>query len=341
MTSYSSHLRRVLSSAASAAAIALAGCGTDGTSPRARALRPLSPEMVARLEQKHMPKRATILIRLFKEESELEVWKQDTTGRFALLRTYPICRWSGQLGPKIAQGDRQAPEGFYTITPAQMNPNSHYYLSFDIGYPNAYDRAHGRTGSDIMVHGDCSSRGCYAMTDEQISEIYALARESFLGDQQSFQLQAYPFRMTPLNIARHRDNPNMPFWRMLKEGNDHFEVTHLEPKVNVCETRYVFDAQLGSTDMPANGAGPWRSTDAFAAASRAPLTFNPDGWCPPYQVPQEIAVEVSEKNRRDEIEIADLARSGTPTVPVRTRMDGGTHPIFREGVRTANGERFE
>src|ERR671929_153697 len=165
--------------------------------------------MMRDLEKKSMPKESPILVRTFKEESELEVWKQDTTGHFALLKTYPICRWSGELGPKIKEGDRQAPEGFYTITPAQLNPNSHYYLSFDIGYPNAFDRAHGRTGSNLMVHGDCSSRGCYAMTDEQIAEIYALARESFFGGQKSFQIQAYPFRMTPVNMAKHRNSVQM------------------------------------------------------------------------------------------------------------------------------------
>src|SRR5438128_8066356 len=139
--------------------------------------------MLAQLEQKNMPKDSPILIRLFKEESEIEVWKQDTSGRFALLKTYPICRWSGELGPKTREGDRQAPEGFYTVTPGQMNPNSHYYLAFDIGYPNAFDRSHGRTGSQLMVHGTCSSRGCYAMTDEGIAEVYAIAREAFAGGQ--------------------------------------------------------------------------------------------------------------------------------------------------------------
>ena len=124
-----------------------------------------------------------------------------------------------------------------------MNPNSQYYLSFDLGYPNAYDRAYGRTGAQLMVHGDCSSRGCYSMTDEQISEIYALGRDSFFGGQKSFQVQAYPFRMTAQNLARHRNSPHLAFWKMLKKGNDHFEVTKLEPKVNVCEKRYVFDAQ--------------------------------------------------------------------------------------------------
>ena len=146
------------------------------------------------------------------------------------MKTYPICRWSGELGPKIKEGDRQAPEGFYNITPGQMNPNSQYYLSFDLGYPNTYDRSYGRTGSQLMVHGDCSSRGCYSMTDEQISEIYALGRDAFFGGQKSFQVQAYPFRMTAQNLARHRNNPNIAFWKMLKKGNDHFEVCSSSPR---------------------------------------------------------------------------------------------------------------
>jgi murein L,D-transpeptidase YafK len=124
-----------------------------------------------------------------------------------------------------------------------MNPNSQFYLSFNMGYPNAYDKAWGRTGAHLMVHGDCSSRGCYAMTDDQIGEIYALARESFFGGQRAFQVQALPFRMTPRISPSHRNNPNMPFWRMLKEGSDHFEITRQEPKVDVCEKRYVFNAE--------------------------------------------------------------------------------------------------
>ena len=146
-------------------------------------MKELSPEMLALLEQKNMPKDSPILVRIFKEESELEVWKQDTTGRYELLKVYPICRWSGELGPKKVEGDRQAPEGFYTITPGLMNPNSNYYLAINIGFPNAYDKANGYSGAFLMIHGDCSSRGCYAMTDEQIGEIYSLARESFLGGQ--------------------------------------------------------------------------------------------------------------------------------------------------------------
>ncbi len=210
---------------AAACTLVLAGCnyenaGLMGLEPKH--LKPLPPELVSLVEQKGMTKQSPILIRIFKEEAELEVWKQTAAGDYALLKTYPICRWSGELGPKIREGDRQAPEGFYTITPGQMNPNSNYYLSFNIGYPNAYDRALGRTGAHLMVHGDCSSRGCYSMTDEQIGEIFALAREAFDGGQRSFQVQAYPFRMTPENMAKHRNSPHMAFWKMLKEGNDHF-----------------------------------------------------------------------------------------------------------------------
>jgi murein L,D-transpeptidase YafK len=270
--------------------------------------------MLAEIESKNMDKDSPILIRSFKEESELEVWKQDRTGRYALLKTYPICRWSGELGPKFKEGDRQAPEGFYHISPGQMNPNSQYYLSFDLGYPNAYDRAHGRTGANLMVHGDCSSRGCYSMTDEQISEIYALGRDSFFGGQKSFQVQAYPFRMTPKNMAKHRNNPHIAFWKMLKRGNDHFEVTHLEPKVDVCEKRYVFNAQAPD-------------------GSQRPLTFRAAERCPAFEVDQEIAAAVQEKERQDEVQLAELIRRGSPTAPIKTYADGGMHPVFVDAVK--------
>ena len=133
----------------------------------AKATQELPAELLALLEQKKMPKYSPIVVRLFKEEAELEVWKQDTTGRFQILKTYPICRWSGDLGPKFYEGDRQAPEGFYTITPELMNPNSNFHLSINFGFPNSFDKVNKRNGSFLMIHGDCLSAGCYAMTDEQ------------------------------------------------------------------------------------------------------------------------------------------------------------------------------
>src|SRR6266403_825739 len=274
-------LRALLAAAVIAAQMALAGCGGGPPVTSGRHMRPLSERMLATLKAKKMDKESPILVRVFKEEAELEVWKQDDSGRFALLRTYPICRWSGELGPKFKTGDRQAPEGFYPISPGLMNPDSSQYLAINTGFPNAYDRANSRTGAFLMIHGGCSSAGCYAMTDEQIAEIYALAREAFFGGQKSFQLQAYPFRMSPLNMARHRDSPHMSFWKMIKQGYDHFEVTHLEPKIDVCEKTYVFDAE---------------STDSFNAAGR----------CPFYRVREDVALAVREKQRRDDIETVEL-----------------------------------
>ena len=222
------------------AAAALAGGAALAADGVAKELAPIPGATLALMKARAMTPAAPILIRTYKKEAELEVWKKGKDGRFALLKSFPICRWSGQLGPKLRQGDRQAPEGFYAVTPNQMNPNSAYHLSFDLGFPNAYDRAHGATGAFLMVHGICSSAGCYAMTDQQIEEIYALAREAFAGGQQAFQVQAFPFRMTAQNLARHRLDRNIDFWRQLKEGSDRFEATGEEPTVGVAGGRYVF-----------------------------------------------------------------------------------------------------
>jgi len=199
-----------------------------------------------------------MLVRIFKRESELEVWKKvEKTGKFELFRTYKICAWSGDLGPKFYEGDRQAPEGFYDVTPGLMNPRSNYFLAFNLGFPNKFDRSHGRTGSNIMVHGDCSSRGCYAMTDEKIGEIYALARESFKGGNKSFQVQVYPFKMTPRNLAEFSESKHMEFWRDIKVGYDHFELTKQRPSWDVCNGRYGINRAGGcgastlSADMKA------------------------------------------------------------------------------------------
>src|SRR5258706_762425 len=308
---YRSLARALITSVALAAGVLLAGCNGEDISlaNNAKANQPVPAKLVADMTAKDMDLQSPMLVRLFKQEAELEVWKQDRSGRFALLKTYPICRWSGDLGPKVREGDRQAPEGFYSISPAQMNPQSAYYLSFNTGYPNAFDKALGRSGSQLMVHGDCSSRGCYAMTDEQIAEIYSLGRESFFGGQRAFQVQAYPFKMTPVNMAKHRNNPNMPFWKMIKEGYDHFEVTRQEPKVEFCENKYVFDPAA-----PPN-------------SSRAPV-FNASAKCPAYVIPDEVADAVRQKQHQDDAKTAELIAKGTPVAQRRPDIDGGMNKVF-------------
>src|SRR5271154_5142073 len=291
-------LRALVLMAAFAAGLTPVTClGENSNRLPTKATKELPPELLSLLRQKKMPKYSPIVVRVFKEEAELEVWKQNTTGLFHILKIYPICRWSGDLGPKLQEGDRQAPEGFYTITPELMNPNSNFYLAINVGYPNGFDKANERDGSLLMIHGDCSSSGCYAMTDEQISEIYSLARDSFLGGRPSFQVQAYPFRMTPANLARHRTNPHMAFWKMLKIGDDHFEATHLEPKVEVCDRRYVFDAQP-------------------PAASSKPLVFDPVGECPAFVVNAKIARAALERQHADEVEYAQLIEDSVSVAPI-------------------------
>jgi len=217
------------------------------------------------MESQNMDRAAPVLIRIYKEERTLEVWKQDRTGKFALLSSYPICKFSGKLGPKIAEGDRQAPEGFYDITSDQLNPQSSEYLSFNIGFPNALDRSLGRTGNFLMVHGGCRSVGCYAMTDYEMEEIYGLVDEALKGGQDKVQLEAFPFRMTAENLMRHAQDLDAPFWQMLKTGSDAFSAAGRPPTVAVCDQRYVFNPPFANKDLDPNAPCP-SGADSVAAA---------------------------------------------------------------------------
>jgi murein L,D-transpeptidase YafK len=290
----------------------LAGCDESSLSPPARSLAPIPDKTVAAMEEIGSSKSAPMLIRTYKKEAEFEIWKMKADGRYAYLKTYPLCRWSGQLGPKLREGDRQVPEGFYSVTPARMNPNSAYYLSFDVGYPNAYDRVQGRTGGAIMVHGACSSAGCFSMTDEQVGEIYSIAREAFAGGQQTIQMQSYPFRMTPENFAKYRLDPNIGFWKQLKEGSDNFEVTKQDIAVAVCDKHYVFNS------IPVNGA-----------------QLNAAAPCPAFKRDDDVQKEVAARRLRDDAKIAELVAQGVR--PVKTvYSDGGQHPAFASLARYAS-----
>ncbi|KRB21317.1 MULTISPECIES: L,D-transpeptidase family protein [Mesorhizobium] len=240
--------------------IAVAGCNDSSMKDFApEANKPLPDKILADMRAKGMVRTSSVMARIFKEEGKLEIWKAKTDGRYGLVASYDICKWSGKLGPKYTEGDRQAPEGFYTVRPSQMNPRSNYHLSFNIGFPNAYDRANGRTGQNLMVHGACSSSGCYSMTDAQIEQIYAFGRDAFQGGQTEFQIQAFPFRMTAANMARYRNDPNYEFWKMLKVGYDNFEITKVPPKVDVCEKRYVFN-QVAADGQTFDPTGPCPAT---------------------------------------------------------------------------------
>lgn len=287
----------------------LAACEDERHLPRnSRHWVALSPEIQSLMSEKAVTAQSPILFRAFKRESELEVWKADATGEYKLLKTYPMCRWSGQLGPKKNEGDRQVPEGFYSITPQLLNPNSSFYLSFNIGYPNAFDRSLGRDGSHIMVHGACSSRGCFSMTDKQMADIYALSREAFAGGQKAIHMQSLPFRFTPENLARYRADENLPFWKNLKEGADIFDLTKREPQVAACSRRYVFNAT----------AADGRALEASSA-------------CPTLNRDESLVAALESKSRSDETRIAELVKSGVK--PVKSvYQDGDQHASFKHGL---------
>ena len=277
-----------------------------------RSEHPISSATLAEMTKIDTTPSSPMLIRAYKKEAELEIWKMASDGHYALLKTYPICRWSGQLGPKKVEGDMQVPEGFYGIAPGQMNPNSHYYLSFNVGYPNAYDRAYGRTGGSVMVHGVCSSAGCFSMTDKQVDDIYAIARDALRGGQREIQLQSYPFRLTPENMAKYRLDPNIAFWKELKNGSDHFEVTKTEPPVVICGKHYVFGA-----------------TAEGEVSASAP--------CPALQKDDDVEALVAEKQAEDDAKVAELVAKGVK--PIRTvYADGGQNPVFANYPDTSDAE---
>jgi len=285
-----------------AAGALLAGCDDQYDEASGRSLQPIPQKVLALMDSMGSSATAPIIFRAYKKEAEFEIWKQKSDGQYALLKTYPMCRWSGQLGPKKREGDRQVPEGFYTIGPGQMNPNSNYYLSFNVGYPNAYDRAWDRDGGSIMVHGICSSAGCFSMTDPQIAEIYAIAREAFNAGQRDIQFQSYPFRMTTENLAKERLDPNIAFWKELKNGADHFEVTKAEVPVLVCDRHYVFGA-------------------------KADGEYSARGACPKLIRDDDAESQVAAKASKDDEQVAALVAKGAKPVRI-LYADGGQNAEF-------------
>jgi murein L,D-transpeptidase YafK len=227
-------------------------------------------ERSARLTAKGLSAGSAVLIRIFKAESELELWMQKDD-RFELFATYPICKWSGRLGPKLHEGDKQAPEGLYAVSMPQIHRRGRWPRAFNIGFPNAFDRAMERTGSLILVHGGCSSIGCFAMTNPKMDEIYQLSEQALQQGQQIIPVHVFPFRMTEANLAAHADSEWQPFWRNIKDAYDAFERTRVPPQVSVCGKRYVVrEGGLAGTVQPASvGTDPSDSADCIDTASEA------------------------------------------------------------------------
>lgn len=200
----------------------------------------VEPMLKLELQAKGLKYGSPVFMRLFKDPGYLEVWIESSNGQYQKFKEYDICTFSGNLGPKLRQGDKQSPEGFYVVGPGKLNPWSKFHLSFNMGYPNIYDRQHGRTGSALMVHGNCVSIGCYAMTNGQMNEIYALAFAAFDAGQRFFDVHSFPFKLDDDILDNYKSNKWHPFWQNLKGGYDHFNQYKTPPKVVADNGTYVF-----------------------------------------------------------------------------------------------------
>jgi murein L,D-transpeptidase YafK len=281
----------------------------------AKHLKPLPGDLALALAERGVSPSDPIYIRVFKEESELELWKARADGTYVHVKTYPICTLSGRLGPKQRYADYQAPEGFYGFTQRLMNPRSSYHLSFDIGYPNALDRSLGRTGDLIMVHGRCKSVGCFAMTDAPMEEIYAFARDAFAGGQIEIPVHSFPFRPTEANLSRHAEHRFAATWEPLRHAFDDFEATRRVPAIAMCGQRYVV-----------NGV----------TADRSAMPRDPRQLCP-----EHVRLDLSTP---DEVVSADDAAYRRPVAAgqkMRTAESFAAAPVRRVDVTTATIQRIK
>lgn len=195
-----------------------------------------------------------MLLRAFKKEGVLELWVAGSeSGPYTLVKSYGICATSGVLGPKRRGGDEQVPEGFYDLD--WFNPQSNFFLSMHINYPNAADRVLGlRTnmGGTIYLHGNCVSIGCIPITDDGIKEVYWLAVLVRDGEAKHLPLHIFPARMNEQGfreLARTHTSQSelVAFWSNLKEGFDAFEKGHKMPVVRVSKDgRYEFPQEVAS-----------------------------------------------------------------------------------------------
>lgn len=304
--------RRLFAASLIMSVVALGGCVTSTLDIASRGEIAVPSELQSSMREKRMNAADPVLIRIFKQESELEVWKRNESGHYALLRTYPMCRWSGRLGPKKKEGDRQAPEGIYEVTPARLNPKSQFFLSFDLGYPNKLEAAKGYTGTALMVHGACSSSGCFAISDEYVAEVYALVRDALRAGQSSVQVQSLPFRMTPENLAKHTNDPNYDFWLDLHEATTRFEMLRQPPKFQFCEGRYRFGTVINDAKVS-----------------------DPLGACPILEpLPEVVAAKLTtDLAKVKQLEIA------APRYTVGY-ADGGMHPSFRKLLRSMGATKL-
>lgn len=234
-----------------------------------------------RLKERGLAVGNAVFLRVFKAESELEVWLQKGE-RYELFATYPICHWSGTLGPKVNEGDKQSPEGVYTISQRQLHMIGRHPRSLNLGFPNVFDRQFQRTGSYILIHGGCGSVGCFAMTNPVIEEIFKLSQAALKGGQEQIHVHVFPFRLTEQRLRAYALHEWYDFWRNLKDVYDSFEATRRPPRVSVCAGRYWVDGEpQNATAQSVAGSADGAQAAAARLRGGGGLVSLPNGKCEP------------------------------------------------------------
>jgi murein L,D-transpeptidase YafK len=288
-------------------------------------------QLAERLAAKKMAAGNHMLIRVFKASSELEVWLK-SGDRYELFSTYPVCNWSGTLGPKLNEGDKQSPEGVYTVTSQQLHLIGRHPRSLNLGFPNALDRQMSRTGSYILIHGGCGSVGCFAMTNPVIEEVFSLASAALnKGGQDAVQVHAFPFRMTEERLKAYSLNEWYDFWRNLKDVSDSFERTRQPPRITVCEGRYwVEDSaqEVASQGPLAVCAVSLVEAASLSGPDDASQAVGQPWWpqramVPPSLVPSRPQAPMVHSPRERLSTVLSLARFSVPrSLPIPKKADG-------------------
>ncbi len=187
-----------------------------------------------------------VFLRVYKQSSKMELWVEKGP-RYELFKTYSICRWSGGLGPKMYEGDRQSPEGLYHITAEDLIVNPRWHRAMNINYPNRFDVINGRGGSGILIHGKCGSVGCFAIQDNNVEEVYDAVRAALHSGQVSIPVLALPFSFAAYAPAVEDTLKLNEFWTDLRRADLLFNRDRVPPTAWVCDGRYYFADRRGDS----------------------------------------------------------------------------------------------
>jgi murein L,D-transpeptidase YafK len=292
--------------------IAAANAASKSWHPESVAAR--EAELAQEFAVKGLKLGSPVFIRVYKQTSEMELWVQQGP-RYVHFKTYGICRWSGFLGPKFYEGDRQSPEGLYRITTSDLIVNRRWDRAMNINFPNSFDSMNGRGGSGILIHGGCGSIGCFAVQNESVEDVYGAVRAALKGGQAYVPVLALPFRFTSLAPEKEDTLQMSEFWADLRRADLLFERDKIPPAAWICDGRYLFADRRGDRHRHAVHLPGCRPLDNPGGARVARKTAPQPG---------KLAAEASTEVQIAATVPAEPAASATPPEEHETRASIAT-----------------